>query len=66
MNSLSIGEVARQSGLGIETVRFYEREGLLAKPSRKASGYRQYDENAVRLLFTAIMCAALLICRGRD
>ena len=47
---LSIGEVAKQSQVGVETVRFYEREGLLPRPLRKASGYRQYDEEAVRLL----------------
>lgn len=50
MKLFSIGEVAKQAGVGIETVRFYEREGLLAQPERKASGYRQYDLDAVRLL----------------
>lgn len=50
MKPLSIGEVAKQSGVGIETVRFYEREGLLSQPDRKASGYRQYNVDAVRLL----------------
>lgn len=50
MKPLSIGEVAKRSGVGIETVRYYEREGLLSEPERKASGYRQYDPEAVRLL----------------
>jgi MerR family mercuric resistance operon transcriptional regulator len=50
MKPLSIGEVARQAGVGVETVRFYERQGLLAEPDRKASGYRQYDEEAVAVL----------------
>jgi MerR family copper efflux transcriptional regulator len=50
MESLTIGEVARQAGVGIETVRFYERQGLLAEPKRRASGYRQYDFNAVDVL----------------
>jgi MerR family transcriptional regulator, copper efflux regulator len=49
---LSIGQVSRQAGVAIETVRFYERQGLLAEPARKASGYRQYtDEVIPRLLF---------------
>jgi MerR family copper efflux transcriptional regulator len=48
--TLSIGAVARQAGVGIETVRFYERQGLLAEPVRKASGYRQYDDDAVAVL----------------
>lgn len=47
MNMLSIGQVARQAGVGVETVRFYEREGLLEEPARRASGYRQYSQDAV-------------------
>ena len=50
MKSLTIGEVARQAGVGVETVRFYERQGLLAEPQRRASGYRQYDHEAVAVL----------------
>ncbi len=41
MKPLSIGQVARLAGVGIETVRFYERQRLLTEPPRKASGYRQ-------------------------
>lgn len=48
MGILSIGQVARRSGVGIETVRFYEREGLLEEPPRRASGYRQYSEQVVK------------------
>lgn len=47
MNMLSIGQVARCAGVGVETVRFYEREGLLEEPERRASGYRQYSQEAV-------------------
>lgn len=50
METLSIGQVARQGGVGIETVRFYERQGLLEKPPRKESGYRQYPPEAVSRL----------------
>ena len=49
---LTIGQVARLAGIGVETVRFYEREGLLQEPERRQSGYRQYGEEVVgRLLF---------------
>lgn len=48
MGTLSIGQVAREAGVGVETVRFYEREGLLEEPPRRASGYRQYSEQAIR------------------
>jgi MerR family copper efflux transcriptional regulator len=50
MDMLSIGQVARRAGVGVETVRFYEREGLLEEPPRRASGYRQYPEQVVRRL----------------
>jgi MerR family mercuric resistance operon transcriptional regulator len=47
---LTIGKVARNAGLAIDTVRFYEREGLLDKPARTASGYRHYSSDAVARL----------------
>lgn len=45
---LSIGEVARAAGLGVETVRFYEKTALIGMPTRTASGYRQYRPEVVR------------------
>ncbi|MFO0846079.1 MAG: MerR family transcriptional regulator [Gemmataceae bacterium] len=50
MGSLKIGEVAKRAGVGVETVRFYEREGLLDEPARRASGYREYSPDAVARL----------------
>jgi MerR family mercuric resistance operon transcriptional regulator len=50
MEGLTIGRVARDAGLAIDTVRYYEREGLLAKPARTPSGYRQYSPDAVKRL----------------
>ncbi len=47
---MKIGEVAKRSGVGIETIRYYEREGVLAEPERRPSGYRQYDESVVERL----------------
>ena len=52
MNSMKIGAVAKLSGTGIETIRYYERQGLLLEPERRPSGYRQFDEAAIaRLTF---------------
>jgi Cu(I)-responsive transcriptional regulator len=48
--ALSTGQVAKASGVNIQTLRFYERKGLLAPPRRSASGYRQYGEDAVRIV----------------
>lgn len=42
MNTLTIGKLAQQTEVGIDTVRFYERAGLLPKPMRTPSGYRSY------------------------
>ncbi len=50
METLSIGQVARRAGVGVETVRFYERQGLLEEAPRRASGYRQYSEKVVKRL----------------
>ena len=50
MAGLRIGEVAKQTGIGIETIRFYERLGLLKEPLRRPSGYRLFDEGAVARL----------------
>jgi len=44
---MKIGEVATAAGVGIDAVRFYEREGLLPKPARRPSGYRDYSPDAV-------------------
>ncbi len=44
---MKIGEVARAAGLGIHAVRFYERQGLIDEPARRASGYREYEPEAI-------------------
>lgn len=48
--TLRIGELARAAHIGVDTVRFYEKQGLLPPPARTVSGYRQYDSSAVRQL----------------
>ncbi len=47
MEHLTIGQLAKQATIGIEAVRFYERKGLLEKPKRNVSGYRQYPLEVV-------------------
>lgn len=54
----SIGRLAAQSGVKVETIRYYERVGIMPRPARSASGYRHYtDEDFKRLTF---------IRRGRE
>lgn len=48
--SLTIGRIAQSAGVAIDTIRFYEREGLLPEPRRRPSGYREYDASAVSRL----------------
>jgi MerR family copper efflux transcriptional regulator len=45
-----IGEVSKLSGVGIEALRFYERSGLLGRPSRSESGYRMYEAEVLERL----------------
>ena len=51
MNSLTTAELAKQGGVNLETIRYYERRGLLAKPPRTPAGYRTFDADAVRRLW---------------
>lgn len=50
MSKLSIGKVAQQAGLPIDTIRYYERAGLIAPPARRESGYRDYAPEVVKQL----------------
>ena len=52
MTSLTIGQLAESTATTIETIRYYERRGLLRAPPRTPAGYRQYsDEDRWRLAF---------------
>lgn len=50
MTSMSIGQVAKRAGVSIDTVRYYERNGLLAPAARLASGYRRYNTPELKRL----------------
>src|SRR5262245_28360367 len=45
-----IGEAAEQAGVNVQTLRYYERRGLLPKPPRRTSGYREFPDEAVRIV----------------
>ena len=47
MPTLRIGALAKQAGVSPDTLRYYERLGILAKPSRASNGYREYDTGAL-------------------
>jgi DNA-binding transcriptional MerR regulator len=46
-DSLTIGQLAHQAGVGVETLRYYERQKLIPEPPRRRSGYRQYPPETV-------------------
>jgi Cu(I)-responsive transcriptional regulator len=52
METMTISQVAERAGIGLETVRFYEKQGLVPEPPRTRSGYRQFpDDTVARLRF---------------
>ena len=50
MQTMTIGRLARQAGVNIDTIRYYERHHLLPPPERRPSGYREYREADVERL----------------
>lgn len=72
--TLRSGEVAAAADVNVETLRYYERRGLLKKPTRRPSGYRVYTMDTVRVIrfikraqelgFTLQECEELLVLRN--
>ncbi|WP_288356110.1 helix-turn-helix domain-containing protein [uncultured Cycloclasticus sp.] len=56
--SITRGELAKRTGCNLETIRYYEKIGLMPDPSRSKAGYRQYDQNHLKRL--------QFIMRGRE
>jgi DNA-binding transcriptional MerR regulator len=52
MTGMTIGKLAAAEGVSVETIRFYQRRGLLPQPERRGTGYREYSEaDRWRLVF---------------
>src|SRR3546814_18733922 len=76
MGNFKIGELAAAAGVGRDTIRYYERMGLLREPARTAAGYRLYDatdlervnfiRSAQELGFTLEQARQLLALRASD
>jgi Hg(II)-responsive transcriptional regulator len=47
---MRIGAAAEQAGVNVQTLRYYERRGLLPRPPRRQSGYREFPSDAVRIV----------------
>ena len=50
MSTMTIGRLAKQAGVNIDTIRYYERNGLIPEPTRRLSGYREYGSTDVARL----------------
>ena len=46
----TIGRIAKEAGVSVETIRFYERRGLIAQPSNAGGGYRHYDDQTLAMV----------------
>lgn len=56
---IKIGELAKRTGATVETIRYYEKEGLLPEPSRSAGNYRLYDDTHIERLQFILHCRTL-------
>lgn len=56
---IKIGELAKRTGATVETIRYYEKEGLLPEPSRSAGNYRLYNEEHIERLQFILHCRTL-------
>ncbi|ABR74876.1 MerR family transcriptional regulator [Actinobacillus succinogenes] len=56
---MTVNELSKQSGIHPETIRYYEKTGVLPTPKRQANGYRCYDDNTLELLRFIKTCRSL-------
>lgn len=59
MRSYGIGEMSRRTGANIETIRYYERIGIIPEPDRTAGGNRQYNHDQLKRLAFVRRCREL-------
>ena len=56
---MKINELSQKSGIHLETIRYYEKMGVMPEPKRLANGYRDYDEASLKQLKFIKTCRAL-------
>ena len=56
---MKVNELSKRTGIHLETIRYYEKQGILPEPRRQANGYRSYDEESVALLMFIKNCRQL-------
>ena len=50
MKKFTIGQLAKETGIKVDTIRYYEKFGLIPKPSRQESGYREFTQKHIELI----------------
>ena len=56
---IKVNELSKRTGINLETIRYYEKQGILPEPKRQANGYRSYDEESVTQLLFIKNCRQL-------
>lgn len=56
---MKVNELSKRTGIHLETIRYYEKQGILPEPKRQLNGYRSYDEESVALLIFIKNCRRL-------
>ena len=56
---MKVNELSKRTGIHLETIRYYEKQGILPEPKRQANGYRSYDEESVTQLLFIKNCRQL-------
>ena len=56
---MKVNELSKRTGINLETIRYYEKQGILPEPKRQANGYRSYNEESVAQLIFIKNCRRL-------
>lgn len=56
---MKVNELSKRTGINLETIRYYEKQGILPEPKRLANGYRSYNEESVAQLIFIKNCRRL-------
>ena len=56
---MKVNELSKRTGIHLETIRYYEKQGVLPEPKRQANGYRSYDEESITQLIFIKNCRTL-------
>ena len=56
---MKVNELSKRTGINLETIRYYEKQGILPEPKRQANGYRSYNEESVTQLIFIKNCRRL-------